>query len=98
MTTAEVTKKLYSFLDEHRQLIKYAKKGYIQRLCDAFKQECGYDKSPRWMSKALYTYRIVRDVPIEYCENKYYTSVQKMNAQATHTATTQAEEQASDQE
>ena len=90
MSTAEITRELFTFLDEHRDLIRYAKKGYIAKLCSAFKEKCGHDKSPRWMAKNLYTYRIVREVPIEYCENKYYTSAHKIKAQSPHETSDEA--------
>ena len=83
MSTQTVTDKLFTFLDNHQDIIQYAKKGYIPKLCQLFKEECGHDTNANWMRKNLYAYRVARHVPIQYCENKYYNSTRKQQAMMT---------------
>ena len=60
------------YLDEHRDLIKYAKKGYIQTVRDEFEKKSGCKLSLHQVKKAIADYRKSHNYPISYVSNKYY--------------------------
>ena len=93
MSTPAITDTLFSFFDNHRDMLQFARKGYVPKLCEMFKSECGYDKNVNWMRKNLYAYRITRDAQLQYCENKYYNSKRKQETQARNTGETKHTEE-----
>lgn len=65
--------KLFNFLDQHRDDVKYSRKGYKQRVLDAFEQETGIHYSVETFGLYLSEFRKTFNCPLQYCENKYYT-------------------------
>lgn len=70
--TNEIKEALMKYLDEHKEDIKYAHKGYIQAVKNAFEEESGYKLSACQFGRLLEYYRIAHNCPIEYVPNKYY--------------------------
>ena len=73
---------LFQWLDEHRDQLRCAKRGYIQRLSDLCREELHRDFDIPIMKQCIRVYRVVRNMPVEYVENKYYTSERKRAAQS----------------
>ena len=60
---------IFSWLDTKVEEIKFAKKGYIQTLCDEYNQSHPDNqlKSKTELSRWLYAYRRDKSVHISYC-------------------------------
>ena len=68
----ELKAKCISFLEQHMEDIKYAKKGYIQQLTKQFQEEIGETIKDSQLQRILTTFRLTHNCPIEYIPNKYY--------------------------
>ena len=64
--------KVDEYLDNHRDDIKYAKKGYIKTVAEGLKNESGIELTESKLRRAIATYRTTHNCPIEYVPNKYY--------------------------
>ena len=59
------------FLDNNKDKLKYANKGYIQDLRERFQQEQNIEVKIGWIKSRLAHYRRMNNVPINYV-SKYY--------------------------
>ena len=67
--------KFYTFLDENQDEIRYARRGYIMRLSNLFKEKTGIDLSYPQVRRWLSTYRVERHFKLQYCPHTYYRPV-----------------------
>ena len=75
MTTLAKTDKMtdyFEFLEKHRDMIQFAKKGYLQQVRDKFEEEYRHNCSVSWIQRWLCSFRRIKQCPIQYCDNKYY--------------------------
>ena len=70
-TATPLQARIDEFLDKHRDLIKYAKKGYIKTVAEGLKLDSGLIISEPKLRRAIATYRTTHNCPIEYVPNKY---------------------------
>ena len=70
----EVKAKFIYYLDSHRESIKYARKGYLDKLKTDFETEIGTEDAitiPQ-MKRLISMFRLSRSCPIEYVPNYHY--------------------------
>ena len=72
ITSADIKEDFVNWIDKHREDIKYATKGYVQKVKDAYEKESGNSLTTWQFRRLLDTYRATHNCPIEYVENKYY--------------------------
>ena len=60
------------WLDKHREDIKHATKGYVQKVKDAYEAESGNRFTTWHFRRMIDMYRTTHNCPLEYVENKYY--------------------------
>ena len=68
----QVAAKIFQYLDEHQDLIKFAKKGYVMCVRDKIYEALNYDLTYHQAKKVIHDYRVDRKVSIQLMENKYY--------------------------
>ena len=72
----DVKLKFIQFLDNHRDMITYSKKGYIKATLDEFMKEFpGEQLTQGQVSRLIGWYRMKYHVPLQYVKSKYYTPV-----------------------
>ena len=71
-TATPLQARIDEYLDKHRDLIKYAKKGYIKTVAEGLKNDSGLIITEPKLRRAIATYRTTHNCPIEYVPNKYY--------------------------
>ena len=86
------------FLDKHRDLIKYAKKGYIKTVAEGLKNDSGLMITESKLRRAIATYRTTHNCPIEYVPNKYYKPSASNGKRAYLKPTEQEEEESTEEE
>ena len=70
--TQEVKDAIMTYFDTHRDDIRYAYKGYLKKVKEAFEAESGYILTDCQFRKLLEVFRLTHNCPIEYVPNKYY--------------------------
>ena len=70
--TAEVKDAIMNYFDAHRDDIRYAYKGYLKKVKEAFESETGHTLTDCQFRKLLEVFRLTHNCPIEYVPNKYY--------------------------
>ena len=90
--------KVDEYLDKHRDLIKYAKKGYIKTVAEGLKNESGIELTDSKLRRAIATYRSTHNCPIEYVPNKYYKPSASNGKRAYLKPTEQEEEESTEEE
>ena len=70
--TQEVKDAIMTYFDTHRDDIRYAYKGYLKKVKEAFEAESGYTLTDCQFRKLLEVFRLTHNCPIEYVPNKYY--------------------------
>ena len=70
--TTEVKEQLMNWLDSHREDIRFAYKGYLKKVKEAFESESGQTLTDCQFRKLLEVFRLTHNCPIEYVPNKYY--------------------------
>ena len=73
-------KTLYNILDNNRELIEVAHKGYLDKISELLQAE-DVQRSKSWIKQALKYYRVINDCPLKYRDDKYYKSQKKGNLQ-----------------
>ena len=68
----------FKILDNNRELIRIAHRGYITKLQDLFEAEAGVRRSMPWIRQQVKHYRLLNHCPLQYREDKYYNSERKM--------------------
>ena len=75
--SSESEQALIDYLEAHREDIKFAKKGYISKVFNGFKDESGIELTLCQFRRILEYFRIKHDCPLQYCPSKYYIPVRK---------------------
>ena len=70
--TQEVKEAIMQYFDTHRDDIRYAYKGYLKKVKEAFETESNYTLTDCQFRKLLEVFRLTHNCPIEYVPNKYY--------------------------
>ena len=70
--TGTIKTKIIEFLDEHRDELKYARKGYLSRLIQQLKDEKDIDINLPQLKRILDYYRLTHDCPLQYVEGTHY--------------------------
>ena len=77
MLAVEVKDNFMEWMDKHRDDIRYANKGYIQRVKSKYEQESGNTLTDWQFRRLLDVFRSTHNCPLEYVPNKYYKPVRK---------------------
>ena len=72
-----MTDQFFKLLDEHREELNIPHKGYITKLQSLFKDQYNIDRSKSWIKAKLSSYRVLKNCPLQYREDKYYNSERK---------------------
>ena len=70
--TQDVKEAIMSYFDAHRDDIRFAYKGYLKKVKEAFESESGHNLTDCQFRKLLEVFRLTHHCPIEYIPNKYY--------------------------
>ena len=77
MLAVEVKDNFMEWMDKHRDDIRYANKGYIQRVKGRYEQESGNTLTDWQFRRLLDVFRTTHNCPLEYVPNKYYKPTRK---------------------
>ena len=77
MLAVEVKDNFMEWMDKHRDEIRYANKGYIQRVKGKYEQESGNTLTDWQFRRLLDVFRSTHNCPLEYVPNKYYKPTRK---------------------
>ena len=97
-TVTSLQAQIDDYLDKHRDLIKYAKKGYIKTVAEGLKNDSGLMITESKLRRAIATYRTTHNCPIEYVPNKYYKPSASNGKRAYLKPTEQEEEETTEEE
>ena len=97
-TATSLQAQIDDYLDKHRDLIKYAKKGYIKTVAEGLKNDSGLMITESKLRRAIATYRTTHNCPIEYVPNKYYKPSASNGKRAYLKPTEQEEEELTEEE
>ena len=70
--SVDIKEDFIKWLDKHRDDIKYATKGYVKKVKDAYEKESGNTLTTWQFRRMLDLFRTQYNCPIEYVDNKYY--------------------------
>ena len=70
--SVDIKEDFIKWLDKHREDIKYATKGYVKKVKEAYEKESGNTLTTWQFRRMLDLFRTQYNCPIEYVDNKYY--------------------------